>query len=354
MATVFEHLPAAVRALAPELDDGWAGEARAACARCPVAALDGEAPAPWSFSAETRCCTAHPSLANFLVGRALARGEPSRGAIERRLAEPGGVTAWGIDAPPGFDARYRATVDAGFGRDPTLRCPYWIGGEASCGVWHDRSSTCRTWFCRHDDGVLGAARWSRASFLGSALESGVAGILVARGVRAGRAPEAASDGAGSDGAASAWPAWFAWCADEAERLGADDLAPLAAAVAPRRADLVPLRRPRRPLPEILEPAVSELVPIATAAGEGDVLLTGYSTFDPVRAPRAVFALLARLDGSTPWRDALAAARAELGGPVWLDEALVAELYRVGAVRDPAGPEHPDLAFGHATAATWIR
>jgi len=336
MATVFEHLPPAVRALAPELDDGWPGEARAECGRCPLAALDGEAPPPWSFTAETRCCTAHPSLANFLVGRALARDE-SRGAIERRLAEPGGVTAWGIDAPPGFDARYRATVDVGFGRDRSLRCPFWAGGEASCGVWRDRSATCRAWFCRHDDGQLGAARWSRASFLASAIESGVAGVLVGRGRDAGRVPEAD------------WPAWFAWCAGEVERLGADDLAPLVAELAPRRAELVPLRRSRRPLPDVLEPSVSEW----TAAGD-DVLLTGYSSFDAVRAPRAVFALLARLDGATPWREALAAARAELDAPAWLDDALIAELYRVGAVRDPAGPEHPDLTFEPATAARWLR
>ena len=350
MATVLDHLPAAVRALAPELDDGWPAEARADCARCPMAALDGAAPPPWSFSPEVRCCTAHPSLANFLVGRALGRGGSSRGAIERRLADPGGVTAWGIDPPPGYDARYRATVDAGFGRDLSLRCPFWVGGEASCGVWHDRSSTCRAWSCRHDAGQLGAVGWSRASFLGSALESGVAGVLVARGIAAGRVPEA------GPGARAAWPAWFAWCTDEALRLEPGDLAPLAAALAPRRADLVPLRRARRPLPDVLEPAVSESVAIAAAGGApgGDVLLTGYSSFDAVRAPRAVFVLLAGLDGKTPWRDALAAARAELGDPAWLDEALVRELYRVGAVRDAAGPEHPDLDVVAATAARWTR
>ena len=47
---------------------------------------------------------------------------------------------------------------------------------------------------------------------------------------------------------------------------------------------------------------------------------------------SVPALLAKLDGRTTWRAALAAARAELRDPPWLDEALVRELYRVGAVR----------------------
>jgi hypothetical protein len=51
----------------------------------------------------------------------------------------------------------------------------------------------------------------------------------------------------------------------------------------------------------------------------------------------VFALLAKLDAATPWRDALAAVRAEHPE---LDEALVRELHRAGALRDPAGGDDP--------------
>jgi len=79
------------------------------------------------------------------------------------------------------------------------------------------------------------------------------------------------------------------------------------------------------MPDRLTPSVRVL-----ALG-GDVLVTGYSTHDAVRAPRALFVFLARLDGATAWRDALTAARAELGAPAWLGEALVRELYRVGAL-----------------------
>ena len=135
MASVFDHLPATVRALVPELDDGWDGEPRADCARCPMVALDGVAPPPWSFDGEMRCCTAHPTLANFLLGRAIARGEPGRSRIIRRLAEPDGVSARGIEWPAAYAARYRTTVDDGFGRDRLLRCPYWVGAStpAACG-----------------------------------------------------------------------------------------------------------------------------------------------------------------------------------------------------------------------------
>jgi hypothetical protein len=86
------------------------------------------------------------------------------------------------------------------------------------------------------------------------------------------------------------------------------------------------------MPEVLVPAISEVLPLGD-----DVLLAGYSTFDAVRAPKTIFAFLARLDGTAPWRDALAAAAVP-----GVDAALVAELRRIGALRDPAGGDDPPL------------
>ncbi|MCA9679100.1 MAG: hypothetical protein KC464_28990, partial [Myxococcales bacterium] len=193
---VFAHLPEAVRARLPALDDpAWQGEARADCARCPMAAAGG--PHPWAFSPETRCCTAHPSLANFLVGRALGRAGPGPALIRARLADPDGVTAFGIEPSAARERRYRDTIDVAFGRDVTLRCPYWVGGDHSCGVWHDRGATCRAWFCKHDHGLVGAVAWSRASFLVSELEGRIARWCVG----AGGAPADPAD-------AAAWIAWY--------------------------------------------------------------------------------------------------------------------------------------------------
>ena len=317
MPTVFDHLPAAVRALVPELDDGWDDQAHADCARCPMVAM-GEVPPDWGFSAETRCCTAHPNMANFLVGRALGR-EASRPLIVARLADPEGVKPAGVFWPPAYERAYKQLVDAsGYGHDVSMRCPYWVGGEKSCGIWLDRNAMCRAWYCRHDRGELGSIAWLRADTLVTALELRVADLLVARG-----APPAAG------APVEEWIAWFAGCAGEAERLGTADVASIVTkSVVEVRGELVQLKRRRPPpLPDLIEPAISDMVVVGD-----DVLVTGYSSFDSVRAPRTLFALMARLDGRTPWRRALEAARAELRDPPWLDEALVRELYRVGAVR----------------------
>jgi hypothetical protein len=128
-----------------------------------------------------------------------------------------------------------------------------------------------------------------------------------------------------------------------------DAAPDRIVESPRGRLIKKLRIYKAAVADVLVPAVSAIarpaLPAGAASPDGDaesierrgdrVLVAGYSTFDAVSAPPSVFALLARLDGATPWRTALA----ELADPA-LDEALVLELRRAGALRDPAGSDDP--------------
>jgi hypothetical protein len=318
VTTVFDHLPEKLRAMVPELD-GWTGEPRADCVRCPMVALDGEAPDAWAFTKDTRCCTAHPNLPNWLVGRALARGGTGRTKIVERLGDLRGVTARGIWWPEEYERAFRVGEETGrFGRDVAMRCPYWVGGDDACGIWRDRNAMCRAWYCKHERGLAGGIAWHRADVVVTTLEMRLADLLIARGT-----PPA-------EATADAWIAWFAWCAREADTLDAAALAPLVTReIAEARDELVQLKRPRPPMPDIVETSVSEL-----GAFGDEVLLSGYSPYDGVRAPRDVFRFLAKLRRGSSWQRALAATRAELGDPPWLDETLVRELYRVGALREP--------------------
>jgi hypothetical protein len=179
--------------------------------------------------------------------------------------------------------------------------------------------------------------WSQAAGLGVALEAAVASYLVD------------TLGGVADGATdNELLAWYARCAAAADQLDepaaaaivrrvpppAPDDAPVADRIATsQRGRLIARLRAHRPAAtDRLVPAISAVQP------SGDhVWLAGYSTFDAVRAPASVFALLARLDGSRPWREVLAEVRGEHPE---LDEGLVAELVRVGALRDPAGGDDP--------------
>jgi hypothetical protein len=316
--SVFDHLPAAVRVLVPELDN-WTGEPRADCAHCPMAAMGPGVPPEWSFADELRCCTAHPNLANFLVGRAIARGNPGRGRIAARLADPDGVSARGVWWPAAYEKRYRERIESGgYGNDPSLRCPYHLGGEHGCSIWQDRNAMCRSWYCKHERGHDGGIAWHRADVLVTTIEERLADLLVLRG----KPPTAPAS-------ADRWAAWFVWCAEDVERLTPEQIAViLPKDVREHRAELVQLRRRGgAPMPDVVVAAITDIVTVGD-----EVLVSGYSSFDAVRAPRALFSLIAKLDGRATWRAALAAARAELREPGWLDEALVRELYRVGAVR----------------------
>ncbi len=329
MASPFAHLPASIRARLGELDTSWLDEERSTCSACPLVS-EGEVGVayPFSMAREARCCTAQPNLANFLVGRV---GDVP--AVRARLAERDGVTAWGLRAVTGYDDTFSQRAKGGFGRDVSLRCLFWVGGDHACGVWDGRSARCRAFFCRHEHGLAGAMSWSQAAGLGVSIEATIAEHLVT--TLAG-APSA-------DASPDDLLAWYARCAsavdglDEAEALAIIRAVPPATPAAPvdriagspRGRLITKLRVQRRAVAEVLVPAVS-----ATQRHGERVLVAGYSSFDAVSAPPSVFALLARLDGTTPWRTALA----ELGYDQALDESLVYELHRVGALRDPAGSD----------------
>ena len=330
MTSPFAQLPAAIRARLGDLVEGWPEESRSTCAACPLVA-EGEAGVayPFSMARDARCCTAQPNLANFLVGRV---GDSP--VVRARLGNRDGVSAWGIRAVTGYDETFPTRAKEGFGRDVGMRCPFWVGGDHACGVWAGRSARCRAFFCRHDRGLAGALSWSQAAGLGVSLEAAVASYFV---TALGAAPAV-------DASIADLLAWYARCASAADVLGDAEALEIVRTVPPAAAEATPDRIVESPRGRLIKKlriykvAVADvLVPAVSAiARHGDrVLVAGYSTFDAVSAPPSVFALLARLDGATPWRTALD----ELADPA-LDEALVMELRRAGALRDPAGSDDP--------------
>jgi hypothetical protein len=317
---VFAGLPAAFRELVPELDAlDWAEESRATCERCAmVPETCGEpASSPWAFHPGTRCCTYFPMLANFLAGRALREGGVAAGLVMQRIVEGAGITALAIAPTEAWVTLYRQAMAERFGRDPSLLCPYWVGGERACGLWAHRSATCRTWFCKHDQGLGGAVEWSQVKQVLARAETLLARFCVDRG-----------EPPGQGAAVQAWRDWYLWCAGRVDEAGGDEIRALADEVLiEQRSDLVQIKRirPRVP-PDVVVPAVSEMWPEARG-----VRISGYSHYDTVLAPGSIFAFLSRLDGVRTWRQALAGASA--AGAV-IDEVVVHELYRVGAIEAP--------------------
>lgn len=337
-------IPDAVHALVPELGRlPLPGESLADCNACSMApAQVGTAAAHRAFQPEARCCTYHPTIINFAVGHGLVEGGTAARLFRERLRRRAGVSALGIRAWDAFRQRYADRVHTGgFGRDLALRCPYWRGGELACGVWTHRNPVCRTWHCRHEQGPRGRDLWvalrdtlRRAEFL-----------LAEELIRRGRPPSA-------EAGERRWVAWYQWCARKVDSLDPDTLGTLGAddELVHHRAMLRARERIRPlPLPDKVGPSVQDVEKTPDGAR-----LTGYSFYDWHDAPPWIFPFLSKLDGETPWRDARDATETELGTTI--ENAAIAELWRVGVIAERSGKEEKKPGVSarvrHSDGRTW--
>ncbi|MCB9668797.1 MAG: hypothetical protein H6734_04940 [Alphaproteobacteria bacterium] len=300
--------------MAPELAALELPEERASsCASCPMAG------AP--FDPAVRCCTYHPSLPGFLVGRALRRADTGSERVLARLEDPDGRTGWGVRAPRAWQREYRRDREVAFGRRVSWRCPYWVEGPLSCSIWRDRNAVCRTWHCKHDDGLPGHRLWVVVRGLMHAVEDALARLCEARL----GAPD-------PDAPVEVWAGYYLACAELVDRLEAEDLLAL------EDPELLSLRARVREVhgalhgevPDVVAPQVAEV-----REHPDGVELVGYSPWNPVVLPRSVFVLLAELDGERPWREALE--RAVAADPS-VQAGWVELLWRHGVVRRKSDPD----------------
>ncbi len=143
-------------------------EEKATCASCAmcesscnnaVRAIDGESR---FFRPDTKCCTYHPRLANYLVGAILSDESPDmaegRRRVEERIAGRVGITPMWLKAPPRYSLLYGHQRRA-FGRNTTLLCPFYAREDGRCTVWRYRESVCSTYFCKYVEGEDGFRFW---------------------------------------------------------------------------------------------------------------------------------------------------------------------------------------------------
>jgi len=307
-------LPDAVFAIAPELRqlDGLS-EPRADCSACPLAVPAAQLEQqPHMFHSDARCCTYHPELPNWLAGRAL-RDPDAAPRLRARLQDPAGLT------PESLAPRARSYVSRhDFGRELSLRCPYWAGGELACGAWAHRAEVCRTWHCRFSDGDRSRTAWADAKRL---MHHTFARMSYYCTLSATPPPEGA--------APERMEAWYLHCAQLIDDTPLDLIATLrdeAVAHAGQRL-LSSLAALGQPLPDVLVAAIAHV----GHQPDGTILLAGDTLRDTVTTPGDIFRFIGRLDGQTPWRDALAAAH---GDGLQFSEADVEHLYRLNVLRPP--------------------
>ena len=286
------QLPDPLLRVLPELEGlPFPEEPLATCSSCAMSA-GGQ---PVVFTASARCCTYHPSLPNFLAGRALRRRDLGSRLLRERLARGEGASAFGLSAPASWRQRWASRSDRAFGRDEALTCPYWVGERAlGCSIHPDRNSVCRTWHCKLAHGARSHAAWGALHALLFDLENDLAKTCVERlGAPEGADPERYAE-------------FYIRCADLLDEPGEELFSSLRS---PRLLRMLEAARAQceerdQPMPDVLEPRVREVI----RSVPGKLLLSSWSPFDPVEVPTQIFELLSRLDGQRTWREALADAR----------------------------------------------
>jgi len=139
-------------------------ETRATCDQCEMCNKGNmpESVEAVYFRPDTKCCTYHPSLANYLVGSILKDPNPEMAEgqrrIRERIASRIGVTPHCLAPPAKYLLLYRASRGSAFGRSPALNCPY-LTDDIRCSIWRHRDSVCSTYFCKYDHGQAGVVFW---------------------------------------------------------------------------------------------------------------------------------------------------------------------------------------------------
>ncbi len=316
MHDAIANLPDAYYRMVPELLElDLPGEERIDCANCRMVGPRWNKTEGLShFHPETRCCTYWPRLDNFLVGRLLREGGTGERLMLERLAHGKGIEAWGIDSSKAWEKGYDK-MSGEFGQRLDLKCPYYVGGEFSCGIWANRISVCRTWFCAHDAGKRGERLWKKTKKMLLKIEI----QLQAWCIRTGSPPP-------EDAEPAEFEAWYRWCADAVDWITDEELAELRSEKIEKHLDAIEVLS----LDQEVHLPEGQLLPNVGDfhRNQGTVVLEGYSPYDNVETTYGIFAFISRLDGR-PWRQALAEANAELDEP--LTEDLIRELLRIEAL-----------------------
>jgi len=316
---VLSGYPPAVVRLVGDLDlSAFAPEPKARCAACPMNPAPGDDPTGDRSFTWVRCCTYQPNVPNFLVGLALSRGGAGAERIRERIAAVDGVYVRGLAGTWEKRRRYAREGGTAFGRDASLRCPYWREGDLSCGIYESRISVCRTWYCRHQHGLLGRRAWNALRDLLAEIEARLSWCCKALV----RTPWPWSRPA-------VWEDYYRSCAEALDRIDADRLASIdRALVGLRVAVHTAVAHRDRPLPERLRTGHHFVEPVVT----GTWRITGYTAWDPVEAPVAVAEMLRLLAEGGSWREVAEDVERRTGQV--LDEALGRDRWRADVLVDP--------------------
>lgn len=364
MPRIIDTLPAIYAPLLPEFFRREVPEEeKATCADCAmcegksqnwVQPVDGVS---HYFRPDTKCCTYHPRLPNYLVGAILSDTRPElaegRKRLEARIDARLGTTPQWLRPPTKFNLLYKSARNA-FGRSESLLCPFYERGQGNCTIWPFREAVCSTFFCKYVAGEDGRGFWmSLKTYLT------LAEIQLSRWATFQLMPEYVLEGKDKperDDVLSATELddaplpeaahtalWYGWGGEERAfyRRTYDLVSGLSAEDFNRILGLdgtleqAILERLHRKATAPTLPKVLRFNPSATVSWlpDGSVALACYSEYDAVALPGNAYELLIRFTGQEPVAEVRRKMREEKQADI--DDDILLELYQYRVLIEPA-------------------
>lgn len=115
------------------------------------------------FLPDTKCCTYHPKLPNYLVGGILLDSKSSmeegKSIIKKMIKEKTGVTPYIIFPSMKYRQKYKIFGKKTLGRNRELKCPFYGQEKGNCTIYPYWNSVCASFFCYSVGGNTGRNFW---------------------------------------------------------------------------------------------------------------------------------------------------------------------------------------------------
>lgn len=161
---LLEELPELYMGLLPSaLNIDLPSESFATCNNCSMCSEERPHSSNSYYSVDTKCCTFHPHLPNYLIGYILSAKDSGMKEGQLRIQEiiknRKGVFPSGIYPSKKYQSLYRHYGSQVFGKTVSLLCPFYVKESGLCSIWKSRESICSTYFCVHTGGIQGRNLW---------------------------------------------------------------------------------------------------------------------------------------------------------------------------------------------------
>ena len=118
------------------------------------------------YEENLKCCTFHPFLPNYLIGKILRDEEKTptfvSEVLQHKISKRQYVLPLGIVAPVSYQVEFNELKSKQFGKREDWLCPYYDKVQDRCGIWRNRGSVCTSFYCKSSHGSRGKTFWKKA------------------------------------------------------------------------------------------------------------------------------------------------------------------------------------------------